>query len=220
MVTRRLEESPSHAFKFPRLYDALLQLFWGSSEHRYRAKLLEIAGVSQGQHVLDVGCGTGTLALAAQKRVGTEGRVVAIDASPEMLARARKKASAQGAAIDFLVAAAENLPEPAASFDAVLSSTVLHCLDARSRSLAIGEMARVLKSAGVLLIADYGGDAAKRHSLLAHLHAHRSFRLESIIPELLHAGLELHDQGSLGFADLHFVLARHPTAMSPAAASA
>ena len=55
-----------------------------------------LARVEPGEAVLDIGCGTGSLAIAAKRRVGPSGLVHGIDASPEMIVRARKKASRAG----------------------------------------------------------------------------------------------------------------------------
>src|SRR5581483_2587425 len=76
----------------PLLYDLTVWLAFFGKEHRFREKVLQLARISRGESVLDVGCGTGTLAIAAKRRVGPAGSVCGVDASPEMLARAEKKA--------------------------------------------------------------------------------------------------------------------------------
>src|SRR5215469_15061017 len=82
-------------------YDLLVALLSLGGEQTYREKTLELAGLKAGESVLDVGCGTGTLAIAAKHRVGSAGRVCGIDASPEMIARARKKAKKAASEITF-----------------------------------------------------------------------------------------------------------------------
>lgn len=209
-MAHSLETTQARGFRFPFAYDVLLKLLFGRSEHDYRERLLDLAQLSPGDSVLDVGCGTGTLAIAAKQRTGAAGRVTGVDISREMLIRARAKARAKRLEIDFRLGAAEELPVATACFDVVLSTTVLHCLPTPVRPLAVCEMARTLKPRGRLLLADYGGLAANRHSLLSHMKAHSRFDLMEMIPEVLKSGLEIENQGTLGFADLHFVLVRNP----------
>ncbi len=175
-----------------------------------RKKTLEHAGVRTGESVLDVGCGTGTLAIAAKRRVGPAGRVFGLDASREMIARARKKATGTGAEIDFQLGSAEALPFSEATFDVVLSTTVFHCLPDRARHLCIREMARVLKPNGRLLLIDFGGSKRERHSLIGHLRAHRNFDVFDLVPTFLECGLTGLKTGSLGFSDLTFLIASRP----------
>src|SRR5215831_12677941 len=59
----------------PVLYDLTVWLAFVGKEHLFREKVLNLGRVMSGESVLDVGCGTGTLAIAAKKRVGGEGTV-------------------------------------------------------------------------------------------------------------------------------------------------
>lgn len=77
-------------------YDLLLRVIWLGREGAFRKKMVDLAGLKPGESVLDVGCGTGTLAITAKQRVGPKGRVCGIDASPEIIKRARKKATKAG----------------------------------------------------------------------------------------------------------------------------
>ena len=88
-----------------------------------RERTLDLAGVTAGERVLDVCCGTGTLALAAKQRVGFRtGRFTGSDASKEMIVHAKAKAARRDAAVAFDVAAAQSLPFPDATFDVVFCS--------------------------------------------------------------------------------------------------
>jgi len=107
---------------------------------------------------LDVGCGTGFLALELAARGH---RVTGVDLAPAMLDLARSKAAAQGLAVRFESADAENLPFPAASFDFVISRHVLWTLP--HPTAAIDDWMRVLRPGGRLAIVDgaqYDADAA------------------------------------------------------------
>ncbi|HEX7966899.1 MAG TPA: methyltransferase domain-containing protein [Stellaceae bacterium] len=199
-------------FHWPMAYDLLLRLFWGRAEPQYRSKLLGLARLGAGESVLDVGCGTGTLAIAAKRRVGPTGKVLAIDASRQMVARARRKAAAAAADIDVQMTAAETLPFPDATFDAVLSTTVLHCLPDEARRRAIREMRRVLKPDGRLLLVDFAGPATRRRTLMGRLNDHRHFDLNEIVPILRDAGFARVESDALGFSDLAFALATAPAA--------
>lgn len=82
-------------------YDLLVGLLTLGGEGRLRRKILDLAGLRAGERVLDIGCGTGTLAILAQRRVGPSGSVHGFDASPEMIARAAAKAKRAGLDLDL-----------------------------------------------------------------------------------------------------------------------
>src|SRR5215831_13072576 len=83
---------------------------------RSREKLVELAAPLAGEHVLDVGCGTGALAIVLKSRVGA-GKVAGIDPSREMIEFAKRKAGKANLDVDFQVSAIEALPFPDASVD-------------------------------------------------------------------------------------------------------
>ena len=85
-------------------------------------RLVEMAGIKEGDRVLDVAAGYGEPSLTAASRVGPEGRVVATDISAEMLEFGRKRAAASGVEnIEFMQSDASSLDFPAESFDAAVS---------------------------------------------------------------------------------------------------
>ena len=120
--------------------------FVGRFIRRSDGAILARAGVGPGDRVLDVGTGPGYLALAASRLVGPEGAAVGIDASPEMIDRARMLAAREGARAEYLVASAESLPFEDGSFDVVVSRLVLHHLPGDLKLRALGEMRRVLQA--------------------------------------------------------------------------
>jgi arsenite methyltransferase len=106
-----------------------------------------------GQIVLDLGCGAGIDALLAARRVGTGGKVIGLDVTPEMVGKARRNASLLGVTnVVFLLGEIESLPLPDASVDLVISNGVLNLCPDKLRVL--GEVFRVLKSGGRLQMAD------------------------------------------------------------------
>jgi ribosomal protein L11 methylase PrmA len=140
--------SPGATLHSARFYDWLAAAYTFGREARMRERTLDIAGVVAGEAVLDVGCGTGTLALAAKRRVGASGSVRGIDASEEMIDRARAKSARCGLPVTFEVAAAQSLPFADAAFDVVLCSLAVHHLPEDARVGALAEMRRVLKPEG------------------------------------------------------------------------
>ena len=190
-----------------RRYDLLIWLLTLGRERRFRERLLHLARLQRGESVLDVGCGTGTLATAAKRVVGPEGEVHGVDASPEMIARARKKATKAKAAITFETAFAQSLPYPDARFDVVLSTVMLHHLPGKSRLEGVREMRRVLEPGGRLLAVDLVRSSVKRRGLVAHLHRHGRVEPRALIELVSGAGLSIVDSGAVGTWDLQFVLA-------------
>lgn len=188
-------------------YDALLWLVSLGKERAFREKVLSLAQLRPSESVLDVGCGTGTLAIAAKQHVGPAGMVYGIDASPEMIARAGKKARKAGADVIFKNAAAEALPFPYAQFDVVLSIIMLHHLPRKARRQCACEMRRVLKPNGRVLAVDFGGATPKKGGIFAQLHRHGEVNLRDLIALLSEAGFNPVESGAVGISDLQFVRA-------------
>jgi ubiquinone/menaquinone biosynthesis C-methylase UbiE len=120
--------------------------------------------------VLDVGCGTGTLAIEVQQRVGTTGRVFGVDPGTQQIARARSKAARRNLPIDFQIGVIEHLAFPDQTFDVVLSTIMMHHLPDDLKRQGLAEIARVLKPGGRLVTADFKrpqerqGQAARFHA--------------------------------------------------------
>ncbi|HEX6290577.1 MAG TPA: methyltransferase domain-containing protein [Herpetosiphonaceae bacterium] len=120
-----------------------------------RQRTATLARLHPGDQVLDVGCGTGTLALHVQRHVGSTGRVVGIDPGPEQIARARAKATRHHVPIEFQIGVIEQLAFPDQTFDVVLSTLMMHHVPASRKQQGLAEIARVLKPGGRLVIADF-----------------------------------------------------------------
>lgn len=112
-----------------------------------------IAPLPAGATVADIGCGSGTDLLLAARRVGSSGRAVGVDMTPEMLERAQRGAAECGLAhVELRAGDATALPLDTASVDVVLSNGVLNLVPEKDRAFA--EIARVLRPGGQLQIAD------------------------------------------------------------------
>ncbi|HYN80155.1 MAG TPA: methyltransferase domain-containing protein [Gemmatimonadaceae bacterium] len=193
-----------------RYYDLLAWLLTLGREPGFRARLADLARLEPGETVLDVGCGTGTLAIVAKRRVGAAGTVRGIDASPEMIDQARRKAMKAGIDVVFQTGIVEALPFPDAQFDVVLSTLMLHHLPGPVRQQCAREMRRVLKPGGRVLAVDFATPAGQRKGLLARFHRHGHLALRDMTELLAESGVRVVESGSVGVGDLHFALATAP----------
>ena len=128
--------------------------------------VIGLANVKPGDTVLDVGCGTGNLTLTAQSYAGPGGKVFGIDAAPEMIEVAKKKASRSGLEVVFDVGLIEELAFPDATFDVVVNRLAIHHLPDDLKRRGFAEILRVLKPGGHLLIADFNPPA---NPVLSHI---------------------------------------------------
>ena len=122
---------------------------------KLRQRTADLAQLRLGEQVLDVGCGTGTLAMEVARRVGRAGHVVGIDPSTEQIAHARSKATRRNLPIDFQIGVIEQIAFPDQTFDVVFSTLMMHHLPAPLKRQGLAEIARVLKPGGRLVIADF-----------------------------------------------------------------
>ena len=197
--------------RWARRYDLGVEAMYFGRGNRYRSRLLDLAEVKAGDKVLDIGCGPGRLVLAACERVGQSGEALGIDPSAQMVALATHKALKAGLSARFVQAAAETLPFDDGYFDAVTSSLVVHhILGDDLKRKAFGEMRRVLKDVGRLLVVDFAvpesGPLRPFAKLLGgHMHA----TTIDDYPELMEsAGLAPVDTGEAGFKVFRYVLGR------------
>jgi ubiquinone/menaquinone biosynthesis C-methylase UbiE len=136
-----------------RLYDPLVK--FTTREAEFRRRLLDQAGLEPGMRVLDLGSGTGTLAVMAKQREPAI-EMQGLDADEEMVGRAGRKAGEAGVSAGFDQGLSDSLPYADASFDRVLSSLFFHHLSGEAKRKTLREVARVLALRGELHVADWG----------------------------------------------------------------
>jgi ubiquinone/menaquinone biosynthesis C-methylase UbiE len=142
-----------------RLWDRMSDVYQREIDKRF-APVVEgcigRAALQLGESVLDLGAGTGSVTLQAASRVGPSGAVVAVDLSPEMLERTRRRADAEGFSnVNVLEGRAEEVPAPDGGFDVLIAS--LSLMFAVDKPRAAAECARVLRPGGRFVAAAWGG---------------------------------------------------------------
>ena len=121
----------------------------------FKKKVLERTQLKNSERLLDVGCGTATLLIAAKSRY-PDSQVIGIDADDRVLDIARKKIQDNNLEVEVVQARAEHLPFPSSSFDVVVSTLIFHHLPTEIKQLAMREIYRVLRQDGRFLLADFG----------------------------------------------------------------
>lgn len=155
------------------LYDPIVKLLGGDTA---RKTLIEGLAFRSGERILDLGTGTGEIAIAIKQR-GRDVEVIGIDPDPKALDRAKQKAGRAGVAIRFEQGFGDQLPYADQSFDRVLSSFVFHHLPDDQKDSTLREIRRVLKPGGEFRMADFEGPEDHHHGMMGRLF-HSNHRLE------------------------------------------
>lgn len=135
------------------LYDRVVALT--VREQAFKPALVAQASIQPGHDVLDVGCGTGTLALLAAATC-PQARVTGLDADPTILALARRKAAGAAVSVRFDQGLSTDLPYGDGSFDRAMTSLFFHHLAPANKETTARQMHRVLRVGGQLHVADWG----------------------------------------------------------------
>ena len=139
-------------------YDLMNDLMSGGLHRAWKAYTVMVANLREGQRALDIAGGTGDLALAFSKKVGTTGQVVHTDINEAMLRTGRDRLLDAGVILPTVVCDAEKLPFPDGHFDVV--SVAFGLRNMTHKDAALREMARVLKPGGKLLVLEFSQVAA------------------------------------------------------------
>ena len=187
-------------------YDFIVWLLTHGRSRAFRERLVKLAHLAAGESVLDVGCGTGSLALVARGQIGASGEVVGIDASPGLIARATAKATEAAIDVSFKMAVVEALLFPGAQFDVVLSTLMLHHLPHKVRQQGAREIRRVLKPRGRVLVVDFA-HAQREAGFLGHFRRHGHVDPRDVVSLPEETGFRCVESGPVGISSLYFVLA-------------
>ena len=160
-----------HHWRLP-FYDLMARLVGAQPARRL---LVDQLALAPGERVLDVGTGTGALAIATKLQY-PDAHVVGLDPDPRALAMARRKANRASTAIQLDTGFADALPYADASFDRVMCSLMLHHLSGSEKARALREIRRVLKPGGRFHMLDFDGPAENAGLVTRRLHAHPQLR--------------------------------------------
>ena len=134
-------------------YDVVVE--YTTSEKLFKSDIVAHLKPNKGDKLLDLGCGTGTLATMIKGAYpGIE--ITGLDADEKALHIAKQKSNDQNLTINFERANATKLPFPSCSFDSVVSSLFFHHLLPEQKKKVLLEVQRVLKPEGVFYLADWG----------------------------------------------------------------
>ncbi|HRQ65819.1 MAG TPA: class I SAM-dependent methyltransferase [Xanthomonadaceae bacterium] len=136
-----------------RFYDPVVAI--AARERTFKRRLLQQAGIQNDHQVLDLACGTGTLAIWVKEEV-PGAKVFGVDVDRQILALAHRKAQKRGVEIVIDQGLSTELPYESESFDRVLSSLFFHHLSREDKVRTAREVYRVLKPRGEFHIADWG----------------------------------------------------------------
>lgn len=203
-----LADTKGHTIhSWARYYDLVVGLISLGRERIFRQAALDLVDIKPGMNMLDVGCGTGSLTIAARQKQGKDGVVIGIDPSSNMVNLAREKAEKAGVPIEFQVGVIEKLDFPDDQFDLVFSSLMMHHLPDELKLAGLEEVHRVLKPGGKLLIIELDPGA---FSLATLVHGHTSQlskALENVLPYLEDSGYASIEYGRLNFRGFSYLIA-------------
>lgn len=202
LANKQVDEDQSMKSEMEKMvpsYDSYMRKVTFGREHILREMTVGLAQVKPGDSVLEVGCGTGTLTLAAKRKAGPSGKAFGIDLIPGMIEASRRKAAQANEEITFQLGSINDIPFSENQFDVVMCSFMIFHMSEDTRRKGIAEIHRVLKPQGRLLVLDLALPAQP---------------VQRVIAKTLFGGMLGHDLRELlplmevsGFSEVEFGLA-------------
>lgn len=163
------------------LYDVFTRVAGVRALHQ---RAVEVAGISPGQTLVDVGCGTGNMSFAVLA-AHPDARVTGLDPDGDSLRRAARKARRRRVSLTLVQGYADRVPAEDASLDHVVSSLALHHVDDPGRVGFAHDALRALRPGGKVTVVDFGGQAQGtedgHHSPHGHGPAHALRHLAALV---------------------------------------
>lgn len=153
-TTTPVKKQEGQMGKWAPYYDFTMALMTLGREKKLRQMTIKLSRMMPGDKVLEIGCGTGTLTMAAKAQVGSSGEVAGIDIAPEMVRQARNKATRKGIDVSIQEGSIASIPFPDDRFDVVICSFMIFHMPEDVRRKGFTEIYRVMKSGGHLFILD------------------------------------------------------------------
>lgn len=215
-VTRSREQARESYNRLSRWYD----MMGGQSEKKYRSEGLRLLDVKPGEKVLEIGFGTGQVAVTLAHSVGEAGKVYGIDISDGMLGVATSRVSKAGLGdrVELRRGDANELPYEDGFFDALYMGFTLDLFDTPEIPVVLGESLRVLKPGGRMAVVSISAYGAETTMVKLYKWVHRALpnlvdcRPIYVRKAMMDAGFEIVDDEILTMWDLpvEVVLAAKP----------
>lgn len=212
IVRQPVPQTKGQTIPWASVYDTIVWLFSFGQAQAFRKTTIELAQIESGDKVLDVGCGTGDLTLAAKAVAGPTGEVYGTDAAPEMIKIAQKKAAQAGVEVTFQVDLVERMTFSDNQFDIVLSSLMMHHLPDDLKREGLAEIYRVLKPGGRLLIVEIESSNQSFFGRLSDLivllhggHTAMANNAKKLVPLMEAVGFTAVETGQTKFRSISFV---------------